>query len=409
MVRRMPAAPDDSFATAVLESRARWRDLALLGADLLFETDADGRIAFLAPDRVLGQQSAALLGLPAATLLADGRAPNPFAASSPPRGLRSWLAGAGGSPACFEFTAVETASGGLRGIARDVTDQERQAEATARALRRATSLVRLFGLAQRSRSEGGAAAPALERLMTGLQEALGCGGVALAENNAGAWRLLHIAGEAGALATADPAGALLVPAAPGLSLAAWRNPPPDDEERDLLAALAPALAGLHAEAARQRDLARAARTDPLTGLLNRRGFADAVADSRARSPHGVLAYLDMDGLKRLNDRHGHAAGDAAIVAFAARVALGLGAEEVAARLGGDEFAIWLPGATREAAQARVAALGTPGPLAGFPLAGPEAVAASIGLAAVGVGDALEPLLERADAAMYERKRERRAA
>jgi diguanylate cyclase (GGDEF)-like protein len=409
MFRRMAADPDDSFAAAVLESRARWRDLALLAADLLFETDGDGRFTFLAPDRVLGHQSAALLGQPAASLLATAPAPDPFTAVTPPRGLRSWLTTATGEPACFEFTAIGTLGGGLRGVARDVTEDERHAETTGRALRRATSLVRLFGLAQRSLAEGGAAAPALQRLLGGLREALGCSAVALVATGDGDWRVMHRAGECSPPAAADAPGVAIAPAAPGLVLGIWRQPPPDAEERDLLAALAPALAGLHAEAARQQELARAARTDPLTGLLNRRGFAEAVAESRAARPDGVLAYLDMDGLKRLNDRHGHAAGDAAIIAFAARLASAPGDDAVAARLGGDEFALWLPGATRDSAQARTAPLGAPGALPGFPLAGPDAVAASLGLAAVAAGDALEPLLERADAAMYARKRERRAA
>jgi diguanylate cyclase (GGDEF)-like protein len=123
----------------------------------------------------------------------------------------------------------------------------------------------------------------------------------------------------------------------------------------------------------------------------------------------VVAYLDMDGLKRLNDRHGHAAGDAAIRALAARLAAAARPDALAARLGGDEFALWLPGAGLAAARARCAPLGAPGPLPGLPEAGPDAVAASIGLAEVGPGDEAEALIARADAAMYHRKRERRAA
>jgi diguanylate cyclase (GGDEF)-like protein len=123
----------------------------------------------------------------------------------------------------------------------------------------------------------------------------------------------------------------------------------------------------------------------------------------------VIAYLDMDGLKRINDRHGHAAGDAAIRAIAARLAAAAGPGEFAARLGGDEFALWLPGATRDAALARCARLGEPTPLPGFAEAGPAAVSASIGLAEVAPGDCAEALIARADAEMYHRKRDRHAA
>jgi diguanylate cyclase (GGDEF)-like protein len=146
----------------------------------------------------------------------------------------------------------------------------------------------------------------------------------------------------------------------------------------------------------------------LTGLLNRRGFAAAMAASRAREPRGALLYLDMDGLKRLNDVHGHAAGDAAIRALAERLALAAAPGHPAARLGGDEFALWLPGTDAASAQARCGGLGAPGPLAGFPEAGPGAVRASLGVAEAWPGESDEALLARADAAMYGRKRARAA-
>jgi diguanylate cyclase (GGDEF)-like protein len=411
----MTPDPDEMLSTALVESRTRWRDLALLAADLCFETDAEGRFAFLAPDRPLGHAAAELLGTPAAALRVDPAGADPFDPAAPPQGLRAWLRTPDGE-ACLEFTAFRV-SGGLRGIARDVTAEERQSEVTARTLRRATALLRLLGAAQRSRAEGGDAAEALGRLLHDIGPALGCQGAALLRAEGIAWRVVAEAGALGdlpqvAASTTVPriAGRLaLVPAGPALSLAAWRDPPPDGEDLAVLGALAPALATLQADAERQRELDRAARTDPLTGLLNRRGFALALAESRDARPAGVLAYLDMDGLKRLNDRHGHAAGDAAIRALAARLQAATGPGEFAARLGGDEFALWLPGITGAEAAQRCAPLGAPGPLAGFEAAGPEAVAASLGLAEAAAWEPAETLIGRADALMYERKRARRAA
>jgi diguanylate cyclase (GGDEF)-like protein len=398
----MTAGPPDPLAAALLDSRARWRDLALLAADLLFETDAAGRLTFLAPEAVLGHAAESLLGRPIGGLLAEDGDAAAFDAPTPPRGLRAWFRTAAGGAACMEVTALTLDTGGMRGVARDVTAEERDGLATARLLRRATAVARLLGLAERGRASEGAAGPALAALLQGLCQALGFGAAVL---------LPEAPEDASPLAEAGTArgGSATLALGKGLRLRVWRAAPPDAEERELLAALAPALAGLQAEAARQGALATAARTDPLTGLLNRRGFAEALAESRAREPAGVIAYLDMDGLKRVNDRHGHAAGDAAIRHVAGRLAAAVGPGELAARLGGDEFALWLPGATRAAALGRCAALGTPGPLPGFPEAGEAAVAASIGLAEVAPHDAAEALIARADAEMYHRKRERRAA
>jgi diguanylate cyclase (GGDEF)-like protein len=413
--RAEPAFADDAnrLAAALMDSRARWRDLALLAADLLFETDGEGRLTFLAPDRPLGHVAEALLGTKLTTLLAGIDEADPFA-GAPPNGRRLWLRTASGGSACLEFRARRVGEG-LRGIARDVTEEERHAELAARTLRRATAMTRLLGAAQRSRAQGGAAGAGIARLLDGIGPALGAAGAALLEDGPEGWRSTIRSGSPGPL---PPAGAVaplregalaLVPVGPGLALAAWRDPALDEEELGLLAALGPPLAGLQAEAARQKELDAAARTDPLTGLLNRRGFAAALAESRARQPEGVLAYLDMDGLKRVNDRHGHAAGDAAIRAIAGRLAAARQDGAVAARLGGDEFALWLPGATLDEARARCAPLGAPSPLPGLPEAGEAAVAASLGLAAATAEDGAEALLQRADVQMYRRKTDRRAA
>jgi diguanylate cyclase (GGDEF)-like protein len=86
--------------------------------------------------------------------------------------------------------------------------------------------------------------------------------------------------------------------------------------------------------------------DPLTGLLNRNGLFDAGqrALDRTHDSHAYAAvlWIDLDGLKRINDHFGHAAGDALIQATAARLREAFGPDAVCARLGGDEFAIVLP-------------------------------------------------------------------
>ena len=82
-------------------------------------------------------------------------------------------------------------------------------------------------------------------------------------------------------------------------------------------------------------------TDPLTGLLNRRGFYQAVESALVRNERAdkaqALLYLDLDGFKRINDNHGHDAGDWALRWVAEQLKAGLRPFDVVARMGGDEF------------------------------------------------------------------------
>jgi diguanylate cyclase (GGDEF)-like protein len=100
-------------------------------------------------------------------------------------------------------------------------------------------------------------------------------------------------------------------------------------------------------AARSRMAALEARADvdPLTDVLNRRGFERELKRSLAYvkryGPSAALLYLDLDGFKSVNDRHGHAAGDAALKAVAIVLNRHVRASDVVARLGGDEFAVLL--------------------------------------------------------------------
>jgi diguanylate cyclase (GGDEF)-like protein len=90
------------------------------------------------------------------------------------------------------------------------------------------------------------------------------------------------------------------------------------------------------------------RTDPLTGLLNRRAFTDAVALFRA--PY-VIAVIDIDRFKSINDIHGHGAGDKVLIEFSQGLRLAFGDEVLLARLGGEEFGVVMPDRGKEEAMA----------------------------------------------------------
>ena len=86
---------------------------------------------------------------------------------------------------------------------------------------------------------------------------------------------------------------------------------------------------------------RFARVDPLTGALNRKAFFEAVESETRQPGTTVLLFVDVDGLKRVNDRLGHKAGDESLQDFADRVRKTIRKSDVFARIGGDEFVIYL--------------------------------------------------------------------
>jgi len=172
----------------------------------------------------------------------------------------------------------------------------------------------------------------------------------------------------------------------------------------LVAALVRLL--MRQQARLRADLAAAAETDPLTGLLNRRAFHprfEAMVEDAARRHRPIsVVMLDLDHFKRINDQHGHHVGDEVLAQLAAILRDASRDGDLVARLGGEEFVLALPGAGAEEAlayagrvaqalwSARTAAAVTPSTSAGI----------------CALTTALEPaevLLRRADEALYAAK------
>jgi diguanylate cyclase len=153
----------------------------------------------------------------------------------------------------------------------------------------------------------------------------------------------------------------------------------------------------------ERRLKALAQTDPLTGCFNRRVFRELVDDVRARSGSeaGVVTLLDMDGLKAINDRHGHSAGDDAIRSMAEAIRSRTRTTDVIVRWGGDEFVVVIPGASSAEGEGRRAQI-----MAAIIEAG---LSASAGLAVYGPDRDIMAAVQEADEAMYQAKAARRDA
>jgi len=159
---------------------------------------------------------------------------------------------------------------------------------------------------------------------------------------------------------------------------------------------------------RVEELDRLANMDTLAPVANRRGLTTHLDMMIARfERHGTpaaLLFVDVDGLKALNDAFGHAAGDAALIHLTATMVASVRQTDLVARIGGDEFAILLDHADEASACETAARLAEQVAGAEFCFEGtclPLSIA--IGFTCIQQGDSPESVLDRADEAMYRQK------
>jgi diguanylate cyclase (GGDEF)-like protein/PAS domain S-box-containing protein len=437
----------EPLRSALFDSRQRWREFVLLTADFVFETDMAGRFTFIGPDPAFGWSAPTLLGRSGSEILAEPAAQgNVFVPVASRQRRQVWLRRHDGSLACLRLTTAPMTDGeerivGLRGSGVEITEEEDRRGEIIAALRRNEVIDHILWHVRQEILAANMARAGLGALC----RALGADGGAVIDLHRDAaleWRgdpvrhqtldvpeefvelaLEHLCRpqQVGPMPIAGPLGERLLVSSCAARLGGaaavllWRGVTGREweaEDRAVMAAAVGILRLVLEQESIQQDMARQARTDPLTGLFNRRAFVEEVERRIARldreSLPGTLIFVDVDNFKSVNDRLGHEAGDQALIITATLLRATVRPTDLVARFGGDEFALWLDGADEFSASERAAALCERGPSELAHLAAGETVpiSLSIGIATrwPNEGLDLDHLMRRADQAMYDVKR-----
>ncbi|HYB09719.1 MAG TPA: sensor domain-containing diguanylate cyclase [Alphaproteobacteria bacterium] len=428
---------------ALIESRQRYKDLVEISSDFAWETRTDGSFAFVSPRGALGYRAAELVDRPASGFVVDAPklAVNPFEAQAAVEEVELAFRRSDGAIAILSASAIPRFDDqdrwiGARGVCRDVTEARARDAALAQARHRERLFAVIVAAIRDVVEPANLLATAADAILRAFHAA-GCRifryasgrGLVLAAS-AGEPALPPLLEEAfeeafrGADAAMVEYGRALVAVtrhrreANG-ALYLWRadaDGPWDVDAVALAGAVAGQLGIAIEQIANHEVLERLTRTDPLTGLLNRRGFLDQLERRLARHARAALSaerveaaliYVDLDNFKPVNDRFGHQKGDDLLVHVAELLRQGTRAADLVARLGGDEFALWLEGVDEAGARIRAGVLlELSEALAPFSADAGRPLGLSIGIALYDPesGEGVNSLTARADAAMYAVKR-----
>lgn len=429
---------DRNLRSALVDSRQRYRDLVEISADLAWETDAQGRFAFVSPHGGIGWAAADLIGRRADGFLVTPPGvdvDSPFQTREARQEMEITFRRADGGEARLETAAAPLFApdgtwAGARGVCRDVTDDRQRDMELARvgarqrltahimqAIRDESDPDQMLSLAAEAVFRGGNAdGCSVYRILPGTGMRLAAAvGVPVPDAIVEEMRE-RITASREPVVEAYDIGAVL---AHQLShhheingtVMLWRvgdTADWSDDDARLIADLSDQLGIALHQAAAHQHLERLSTTDAMTGLLNRRAFDDAITGRLAAGSAvpGTLTYVDLDNFKKVNDTKGHQVGDQALIHLSDILNRQARAGDLIARLGGDEFALWMEGVDAKEASVRAEwILETGKELLQYSGSPDHPVGLSIGMAVYlpGSGESRVQLIERADAVMYEIK------
>ncbi len=427
--------------SALVESRQRYKSLVEVSSDFYWETDTEGRFVFVSPRGGLGYQADELINDAGEDYVVDPESfsPLPFVSEKTLEDVEIWFRSKQSETVCMLVSCVplfEEEQGqaqrwsGTRGVCRDVTDERRSEAALARARHREQLLNYIVSSARDELDPQNM----LNAAVTAATRALGVAGCRIyRQSDPENFLIAADYGNIKKLDDLDEAIATLGGSSEVLPLSLnswqalavtthyrqtvngaiciWKGPkeePWSDDQTILLSDIANQLGIANQQVSNHERIVALSRTDPMTGLLNRRAFFEEelprrVARLKRSRQSAALFYVDMDNFKLVNDIHGHQAGDDVIICLRDLMMDFTRPGDVIARLGGDEFAIWLDGISSKVSESRaddlIKASKSMEPFSGKP---DKPLGISVGVA-VYTPDSNEPLddlLARADSAMY---------
>lgn len=440
---------DRNIVDALVASRELFKDLVACSSDFAWETDQEGRFTYVSKEGALGFLPADLVGQSSRVLKCDEDDRSfPFDSRQPMEDHEVWLRTAEAGKAFCRVSSRPVIKDGqliaVRGVSRDITDEFlREAELERRRMQE--KLLQRIVDALRTEFDTQRLLNTAATLPTQVLNSDACW-VFMADEGTDYLRIhmqypvddpemailaeelvqkalkmdeliLPVEAEArGRSLIADVTkfrdrvnGAIVM--SRGADVPGWT-----EDERQLIASVAAHLGIAFHQINERETLERLSRLDEVTGLKNRRAFMEELdqrlAHMRRFSRSGVLAYVDMDNFKAVNDVLGHSTGDTVLRRMASILEENNRAGDLAARIGGDEFVVWLEETDLEgASQWANRVISTCGYIRDITKGETPDVTVSIGLAAFEKNDPsdMAGLMQRADTAMYEAKNSGKAA
>lgn len=440
LVLSRDATMERNLRSALVESRQRYKDLVEVSSDFAWEVGIDKTFGFVSPPGALGFTPEQLVGKNPADYVinAEEYHPLPFLSDRAMGGVEIWMRTSQDSSACVVASSLPLFDSagvwcGTRGVCRDVTE-DRKHEA---ALRSAQERERLLNYIVNAIRDELNPLNMLEKAAKATSQAMGATGCRvyrrLAEDDyaiaADYGNTEELDGIHGLLARLDEETEAFTSNIGGWNVLAvsthynqlingaiciWKKTKEDwDEDYHILIGdVANQIGIANEQIANHERIINLSRTDPMTGLLNRRAFFEEELPRRFNrlerdGKTAALLYLDLDNFKLVNDVHGHQTGDDALICLRDIMLEYSRPGDAIVRLGGDEFAMWLDGISPDVTMNRVdTLLKASEELRKFSGDDSRPLGVSIGVAMYDPEDeeSLESLIVRADAAMYDAKR-----